>query len=481
MTFTTAMAALAVGAYAVWPRKPVEESIAVLPFANISGDTAQDFFADGIASDLTNALAEIPGLRVASRTSAFAFKGRSIDPREIGRQLDVTEVLEGSVRRTGSGLRINAMLVRARDGKSRWTQTFDRPDSDLFAVQDEITRSIARALHIKLHRGDSLQSNHVSSIQAHEAYLHGLANLDRGSEPALRRAIDSFNQAIALDTDHARAHAGLATAYTYLADVFVPPGDAYPQAISEANRAIELDSTLAEGMATLGLDVLVYNSDPEAAKALFDQALRANPGSSRAYEHLSWYELAMRRPKRAVAAAQRALKLDPLSPSASNLVEWWWLMAREPDSTIAQHKRTKTLAGDFVYHDSFAGEAYRQKGMLNEALAEYDRASRTLGHATSGHIITLHALGRTDEARKLLQDLETGWPQMYVAPELLASAHARLGDFDGAMQWLEKGAEVKSGLTPLVGVLYDLEPLHDDPRYEALLKRLGIPQQIDMR
>jgi serine/threonine-protein kinase len=163
MTFATAFAAVAVSIVALWPRKAVEESIAVLPFTNLGGDSTETFFGDGIASDLTNALAEIPGLRVASRNSAFAFKGKTIDPREVGRQLDVTEVLEGSVRRTGAGLRINAMLVRTRDGKSRWTRTFDRPDSALFAVQDEITRSIARALHITLHPLVHPRTEHAAS------------------------------------------------------------------------------------------------------------------------------------------------------------------------------------------------------------------------------------------------------------------------------------------------------------------------------
>ena len=482
MTFTTALAAVAVGIFAVWPRAQGEKSIAVLPFTNLSGDTAQDFFADGIADDLTHVLAGLPGIRVASRTSAFSFKGRTVDPREVGKQLNVTEVLEGSVRRTGSGLRINAMLVRASDGKSQWTQTFDRPDSDLFEVQDEITRDIARALHVKLAHPESLRSGHVPSVQAHEAYLRGLEDLyHRHSELALRSAVASFTQAVSLDSEHARAHAGLAAAYTSLADFFVPPADAYPQAIAEANRAIELDSASTEAMATLGFDILIYKSDPEAAKALFDEALRQDSGSARAYERLSWYELAMRRPKRAVVAAQRALELDPLSAMASGLVEWWWLMARQPDSAIVQHRRTTTFANEFIYHDSFLGEAYRQKGMLNEALAEYERASTALGHPTSGHIITLHALGRTDEARQLLTKLEAQWPGVYVPPELIAAAHARLGDFDGAMQWLQKGAETKSGLAPLVGVLYDLEPLYDDPRYEALLKQLGIPEEIDTR
>jgi TolB-like protein len=478
MTAMTTIAAVAVGVFALWPRTPRAESVAVLPFTNLGGDSSQEFFSDGIADDLTSALAEIPGLRVASRTSAFAYKGKAVDPREIGRVLDVTELLEGSVRRTASGLRVNASLIRTRDGKTTWSQTFDRPDTDFFAVQDEITRSIARALRLKWQPPGR---EHVPPMAAHEAYLRGEANLDQSSEAALRRAIAFFNQAIAIDSEHAQAHGGLAIAHAYLADVFAPPGDAYPQAIAAANRALELDSTFAEAHATLGYAVLAYNADPEAAKALFDDALRENPNSSRAYEYLSYYDIARRRPRRAVVAAQRALKLDPLSAAASGLVEWWFLMSRQPDSAIAQHKVTQRVAPAFLYLDSFLGEALRQKGMHTQAIAEYESASRALGHMTPGHMITLHALGRTAEARKALADLEAAWPATYVPPELIAGVHARLGDFDGAVAWLERGVETKSGLVPLIGLLYDLDPLREEPRYEAILKKVGIPQTVDNR
>jgi serine/threonine-protein kinase len=478
MTGMTALAAVAVGVFALWPRAPKAESVAVLPFTNLGGDSAQEFFSDGIADDLTSALAEIPGLRVASRTSAFAYKGKAVDPREIGRVLDVTELLEGSVRRTASGLRVNASLIRTRDGKTTWSQTFDRPDTDFFAVQDQITRSIARALRLKWQPAGRA---HVPPLAAHEAYLRGEANLDQSSEAALRRAIVFFNQAIAIDSEHAQAHAGLAMAYAYLADVFAPPGDAFPQAIAAANKALELDSTFADAHATLGYAVLAYNADPEAAKALFDEAVRENPNSSRAYEYLSYFDIALRRPRRAVAAAQRALKLDPLSAAASGLVEWWFLMARQPDSAIAQHKVTQRIAPAFLYLDSFVGEALRQKGMHTQALAEYEAASRSLGHMTPGHMIALHALGRTADARKGLADLEAAWPATYVPPELIAGVHARLGDFDGAVAWLERGVATKSGLVPLIGLLFDLDPLREEPRYEALLRRVGIPETVDGR
>jgi serine/threonine protein kinase len=460
MTVVTATTAVGVSIFALWPRTPTVHSVAVLPFTNLGGDTSQEFFSDGIADDLTNALSDIPNLRVASRTSAFSFKGKAVDPREIGRLLDVSELLEGSVRRTAAGLRVNASLIRTRDGVSTWSKTFDRPDTDLFAVQDDITRAIARALRVKW-KPDA--KKHVPPVAAHEAYLRGEANLTQGSEPALRRAIQFFNQAIALDSEHAQAHAGLAAAYIYLADAYMPPGDAYPKAIAAANRALALDSTFAEAQATLGLSVLAYNSDPEAAKALFDEALRENPNSARANEYLSFFEL------------------DPLSPMASGLVEWWFLVLRQPDSAIAHHAVTQRLSPGFVYFDSFLGEAYRQKGMHDRALAEYEQVSRVLGHVTPGQIIATYALGRTAEAQKALADLEAAWPATYVPPELIAGVHARMGNFDGAVTWLQKGVDTKSGLVPLIGLLFDLEPLREEPRYEALLRKVGIPEQVDNR
>ena len=477
MTLTTAIIAIGVGAFAAWPRAPQSHSVAVLPF-DVGGDTAQEHFSLGIADDLASSLSVVPGLRVASRTSTRSFRGKPAEPGEVGRQLDVTEVLGGSIIRTPSGFRVVATLVRARDGKTVWSKSFERPDSALIALEDEIVAELARKFRIKW-QPDA--RDHTPAFAAHEAYLRGAAHLDPSSEASLRRAIAFFNQAVSIDSEHAQAHGGLAVAYTHLADAFAPPADAYPQAIAAANRALQLDSAFADAQATLGFDVLAYHADFEAAKAILDQSLRVNPHSSRAYAYMTFFEASVRRPRRAIDAARHALRLDPLSAFASGLVEWSFLWSRQPDSALTQHAVTNRLSPTFAYFDSFSGEALRQKGMHHEALAEYEVAGRTLGHLTPGYIITLNALGRTVEAKQALAELEANWPAVYIPPELIAGVHARFGDFDRAMAWLEKGVATKSGLMPLIGLLYDLGPLRDDPRYEALLHKVGIPERIDDR
>jgi TolB-like protein/Tfp pilus assembly protein PilF len=479
-----ALAGVAVFAFRTDAARATPASVAVLPFTNVGGDSAQEYFSDGITDDLTSALAEIPGLRVAPRRSAFAFKGRSADARDIGRQLDVSDVLEGSVRRTGNGLRVNAELVRASDGTASWRKTFDRSASDLFAVQDEITRSIAGELHIKLRpvaNSASALAPHTPSLAAHDLYSRGEYLLNQNTEASLPRAIDYFKQAVALDSTYAQAYVGIAQAYSYLADSFASAADTYPDAIAAARRAVALDSNSADAHALLGLDVLEFGGDWAQAKAQLDAAIRLEPDSPNAYRDLSFYEAAMRRPRRAVANAQRALALDPSSAANSRLVETWWLTAHEPDSAIAQHRHTQTLSPALLDHESLLGDAYRQKGMLKEALVEYERATKSLGRTSVGYIITLHALGRNAEALALLRDLENGWPKKYLAPELLAGARARLGDFDAAVKWLDKGLALRSSALSSDGMAYDLEPLRGFPPYESLLRRLNMPDHVDMR
>ncbi|MGH7615879.1 MAG: hypothetical protein ACREPM_01485, partial [Gemmatimonadaceae bacterium] len=392
------------------------------------------------------------------------------------------DVLEGSVRKTTTGVRVNAMLIRTIDGVSTWTKTFDRPTDDIFAVQDDITRSIARELRVKLHPGaDSLGRAHTPSSPAHELVLRGEELLNQSAEPALRQALDDFKQAIAADSLYARAYVGIATAYTKLADVASLPPNTIPEAVAAAKRALALDSSAVGARTLLGMDLVEFSGDWAAAKAEIDSALRRDSTSAEARASLALYELAMRRPRRAVAQAQRALAFDPLSAPYSDFLERAWLAAREPDSAIAQHRRTQQLSPGYISHDSRLGEAYRQKNMFNEALAEYEKTSRALGHVTPGQIITLRALGRLDEAKKLLADLDAAWPKTYVPPELIAGAHARLGQSDQAIAWLERGAALHSGALAGDGVDFDLEPLRGQPRYEALLEKLGMPTQLDPR
>jgi serine/threonine-protein kinase len=346
----------------------------------------------------------------------------------------------------------------------------------VFAVQDDITRAIARELRLKLHSGgDSLGRAHTPGSAAHELVLRGEELLNQTTKPALEQAVDYFKQAAVVDSQYARAYIGLATAYTKLADVSVLPDGTLPAAVAAAKRAIALDSNDADARTRLGMDLLEAGGDWAAAKAELDSTLRRDPTSADAHANFAIYELAMRRPQLAVAHAERALAIDPLSAARSSLIERLWLATREPDSAIAQHHRTQELSPGYLVHDSWLGEAFRQKGMLNEALAQYEGATRVLGHPTPGYIVTLQALGRTDEAKKLLRDLDAAWPKTYVPPELVAGAHARLGDPGAAMTWLERGVAIHSVMLPGISTLYDLEPLRGNSRFEALLKKLGLP------
>jgi serine/threonine-protein kinase len=480
MTFATAIAAIGVAIFVVMrPHGGGDsKSVAVLPFANVGGDTSQEYFSDGITDDLISALAEIPGLRVTPRMSAFALKGKPIDARAVGRELDVADLLEGSVRRTGTGLRVNATLIRTRDGVSTWTRTFDRPTEDLFAVQDDITRAIARELRVKLHSGaDSLGRAHTPSAATHELVLRGEELLTQTSEAAFRQALDLFKQAAAADSMYARAFVGIATAHTKLADISFLPRDAFPEAIAAAKRALSLDSAAVGAHALLGMDLMEFSGDWAGAKHELDSTLDADSTNAAAHANLAVYEMAMRRPRAGLTHAQRALALDPLSAPYSALVERLFLAAREPDSAIAQHRHTQQLSPGYLVHDSPLGEAYRQRGLLNEALTEYEAASQTLGHATPGYVITLHAFGRTDDAKKVLRDLEAHWPKTFVPPEYIAGAHARLGELGAAMMWLERGVALRSGALVGDGVYYDLEPLRENARYKALLAKLGMPAE----
>jgi tetratricopeptide (TPR) repeat protein len=322
---------------------------------------------------------------------------------------------------------------------------------------------------------------HTPSLAAHDLYSRGEYLLNQNTEPALRQAIIYFRQAVALDSSYAQAYVGIAQAYSYLADSFASAADTYPDALAAAKRAVALDSNSSDAHVLLGLGVLEFGNDWALAKAQLDQALRLEPDSPDAYRDLSFYEAAMRRPRRAVANAQRALALDPLSAANSRLVELWWLAARQPDSAIVQHRYTQTLSPTLLDHESLLGDAYRQKGMLKEALVEYERATKSLGRTSTGYIVTLHALGRSAEALALLRDLEHDWPKQYLAPELLAGARARLGDLDAAVKWLDKGVALRSGALSGDGVSYDLEPLRGFPPYELLLRRLKMPDHVDMR
>lgn len=298
------------------PSSPEKRSIAVLPFANLSPDPENEYFSDGLTEELINSLTKIEGLRVASRTSAFAWKGKQENIRKIGQQLNVETVLEGSVRKAGNRLRITAQLVNIADDSHLWSERYDREMEDIFAVQDEIARAIVDALKIKLasDKKHQIVKPPTESIEAYNLYLQGRFHWNKRSKEGFERAIQYFEQALQIDPTYARAYAGLADCYTLLASYgYLDPHEGFPKAREAARKALELDETLAEAHASIAAIKLNYEQDLEGARKEIERAITLNPHYATAHHWHAATLVGLGHTDEAVAAIQRALELDPLS------------------------------------------------------------------------------------------------------------------------------------------------------------------------
>ncbi len=453
-------------------------SIAVLPFVDQSGNPEDEYFSDGMTDELASALMKVPGLRVAARSSAFTFKGKNADAREVGAKLDVNTVLEGTVRRSGSKLRITAQLVGTTDGLVRWSERYEREAKDVFAVQDDITAAIVSALELKLGAGSPTGSKagRTDDAEAHDLYLRGRFLVLKQTEDGLRRSLDYFAKALEQDPGYAPAYAGTALAHMWLADAFLPPREAEPRAKAAALKAIELDSTNAEAHTYLGLVQWFYDWQFEAMDVEFQRALQLNPNSMEAHNFYGLALCAMNRWDEGLAEVDRALALDPLSPVPSWMREYCLVLSRRYDEAIQQHKKTAELDPSFFYFESQVGIAYREKGMLADAVAEYQHLQRTTGGpAFSGLAITYARMGNTAEAREILNEFLQRSERQYISPDEIALIYANLGDKDQAFAWLDRAYEARSAflITAILGSP-NYDPLRSDPRFDALLRRIGL-------
>src|SRR3954447_4476928 len=451
-------------------------SIAVLPFVNQSGNPDDEYFSDGMTDELATALMKMPGLRVAARSSAFTFKGKNADPREVGTKLDVATVLEGTVRRSGSKVRVTAELVNTSDGLVRWSESYQREAKEVFEVQDDITTSIVNALKLTM-GANPLTANkaeRTGNAEAHDLYLRGRFLVINGSAEAVRKGLDYLSEAIKKDPGYAPAYATTALAYTSLADDYFAPGDAYPKARTAALKALELDSTNAEAHTNLGLVQFYYDWEFEAADVELRRALELNPNSMEAHNFYGECLCAMGRFEEGLAEVGRAMVLDPLSPAPSRSREQCLLSARRYDETIAQHAKTAELDASFFYYDSLAGAAYREKGMFAESVAEYQRLQRvTGGQFFAGLAITYARMGKTAEARAILKQFLEFSKRKYVSPDKIALMYASLGEKDEAFAWLDRAFENRSGFLAAFLVTPDYDTLRSDPRFDVLMRKMG--------
>jgi adenylate cyclase len=457
--------------------QPAEQgSIAVLSFLDMSPERDQEYFSDGITEELITHLSKVQGLKVAARTSSFQFKGRPMNSREVGVRLGVAHVLEGSVRKAGDRLRITVQLTSAENGYHVWAETYERGLSDVFAVQEEISRAVVDALrlHLTENGGVARARRATQSVEAYELYLRGRFFTNQRTEGALDRAAEYFQQALAIDPRFARAYAGLAD--SYIAPRSSAPGERFRRAGELAARALELDSTLAEAHTALGWIEMWYGRDWAAAERHLQRAIALDPDYLWAHQWHSAYLAAVGRLEEALEVKRRALPLDPLSVSFTTHIgtDLFWLGRYE--EAIHQYRKALELDPGFFMAHWGLSRAYLQLGRHEEALRELQYpGSDYLGFSRPALLGYAHAVaGREAEARRILAELRTRRDAgEYVAPTAFATIHIGLGEKDRALDWLERH-EADRGARIFLKVDPIFDPLRTEPRFQRLLRRLGL-------
>jgi eukaryotic-like serine/threonine-protein kinase len=479
----TGAAGLLFGAAAIWffrgelartPLERSEKSVAVLPFRDLSRAKDQEYFCDGISEEILDALAKIDGLRVVARRSSFSFKGKNVDVSEVGKKLNVANVLEGSLQREGNHIRISAELIDTRSGFHVWSETYERELEGVFALQDEITRSIVDALKIKL--AVSLPAREQRNTEAYDLFLQGLFFSNKSSEEDLWRALTFFQGALEKDPKFSRAWTGIAKVWYFLADVYVKPLEAYPASKEAALKAIALDEKDAEAHCYLSEAKRVLDWDLVGEDAELKRALELDPNSAPAHFFLALLPLFRGDAKDGLQLILEAEKLDPVSPIISYVATAAYLANDRIDDAIIEGQRTLQLDPNYFYLDSTLAAAYREKGNFAEAIALYLKAQEATHFPSSGLAITYTRMWRQAEAQNILAQLLQERKKRYVSAPLIAAVYVALGDKEEAFRWLERAFAEHSAILQWIAFLPEFRPLHSDARFPHLLRRIGVSQ-----
>ena len=460
------------------------KSVAVLPFVSLSPGRENEFLSDGITEDLITALSQINELRVPASTSVFAFKGKTDDIRQIGGQLAVSTVLEGSVRRDGNQLRVTAKLINVADGFNLWSERYDREIEDLFRIQDEITRSIVHALRIRLapNASASLVKVSTENTEAYELYVRGRHFWNQRGE-GLKRSLHYFELALIEDPNYALAYAGLAEAHLLLAYYgYSAATTALPLARKAALQGLALNPNLGEAHCALGFASFVQDWDWPAAAKSFRSAIKLKPGNITAYYWFSSCLLAMDRGPEALEADKEALDKDPLSVLANANLAWTLVGLRECTKALKQLKRTLSLDRKFVVAHRLIGQACCQLGRHDEAIASFTRAVELSKRNPSLLAWLAYAFGQAgqrDDAKKIIDEMSARSANEFVRPFLFGLAYTGLGKLGHACEWLQKAFDGRDPWMPWLHADPALDPLRAEPAFAALLR--SIAQEMEKR
>jgi serine/threonine-protein kinase len=455
-------------------------SIAVLPFVNSSADPENEYFSDGMTDELITALSKVEGLQVASRTSVFGLKNLREDVRTLGARLNVSTVLDGTVRKSGNRLRITVQLSSVADGRTLWSERYDREMSDVFAIQDEIAGTIVRTLRSTLlgDLGDPTPVRYTANVKAYSLYLKGRFCWNRRTQAGIKEGIRYFEQAIAEDPGYALAYSGLADSYALDLDYRgAPVFEGMARAKAEARKAIELDESLAEAHTSLGWVTFIYDWDWPAAEREFRRAIQLNPRYSTARQWYSWFLAAMGRFEQALVHGRTATELDPASVSIRRSMGWLQYYARQYEEALDNLRRALAMDPTAEETHRLLGLVYLQQGSFDDATASFKEAlsnseNDALAFAGLGHVAARR--GRLNEARAILEELHQRARVRYISPVAQAGLYVSLGEPDRAFEWMDKAYQDKRGWLAYLKIEPMLDGLRADPRFHHLLERMRL-------
>ena len=465
------------------PFAPTRRGLAVLPFENLSGDTEQEYFNDGLTEEMVVQLGRLrpDKLGVIGRTTMMQYKRTQKSIGEIGRELGVDYLLEGSVRRSDHRVRITAQLIRVTDQTHLWADSYERPLEDVLAIQIGVAERIARSLAMELvhDHGTELSRASTANAAAHDSYLRGLYLWNTRSENGFLKAIEYFKNAVARDPDYAAAYVGLAFCYVTLGWYgALPTVEAYRRATAAATRAIDLDNGVAEGHTALGYAKHLFEWNWDAVEVEHRRALELNPSYVTAHQWYALFLAAVQRFEEALAEMQRALELDPFSLVINAHLGWLLYFLRENDRAIQQLEKTVEIEPKFEISRYFLGLAYLQKGMYEEAVETLKICTELSGRHPGALAGLIHACGRAGrdaEARAFLKEMKAIQEQRFVSPYFFALAYTGCDQKDLAFKWFEKALEDRSGWLANLNIEPALDSIRSDRRFRDLAQRVGLP------
>jgi TolB-like protein/DNA-binding winged helix-turn-helix (wHTH) protein/Tfp pilus assembly protein PilF len=477
--------ALSVAAFLEWrlARRGADpstiRSLAVLPLANLSADPNEQYLVDGLTEELTSEISQLRSLRVISRTSTMQYRDTQKKAPQIAKELQADVLIEGSILKVNDRVRITAKLIDGPSDTHLWSKRYERDLRNIIALQHEIASDIAREVRISLRPQEQAHLARAREVipEVHEAYLRGRFHLQNGSKASIYRALDYFQQAIEKDVEYAPAYAGIADAYTAMRSTYAAPSEVMPKAKAAALKAVALDETLPEPHVSLGGVLMFYDYDWPNAEREFQRALDIRPSYAEAHDYYAMFLVANRRFEAAVDEILRARQLDPVSGLIAADAAWVFYLKRDYDQMMEQAKAAVELAPNYWLGHLQLGLAYEKKSDFARALQELEEARRMDDNSGILEMLagTYAAAGRPDEARKITEEMVERSTKRYICAYEVATTYAGLKDRESAFLWLRKSLDDRADCSPWIAADPKLDPLRTDPRFQDLLRRLGLP------